>query len=91
MSYCSSAGDLLALKKLLAEGIGLEKLHVEVIIKYLYLFGDLEDGSAIVENDSLKGRTLKTLQIIMGCVLAKSTMVGKSTSTLLAEVKNKIN
>lgn len=87
----ASAGDLLTLKKHLAEGLTLEKSQVEIIIKYIYLFGDLEDGSAIVENDSLKGRTFKTLQIIMGCVLSKSSKDGRPISSVLADLKNKVN
>ena len=64
---------------------------MEVIIKYIYLFGDLEDGSAIVENDSLKGRTLKTLQIVMGCLLSKASKTKSTVSSVLVGLRNNFN
>lgn len=81
----------MTLKKLLVEELELEKSHVEIVIKYIYLFGDLEDGSAIVENDSLKGRTLKTLQIITACILSKASRDGQSVAAVILRLKSRFN
>lgn len=88
LAFFSEASDLLDLKTKIVEKTGLDKSKVETLIKYVYLFGDLGDGSAIVENDILKGRNLKVVQIVISCFLSKAKSTQMSFDSVFAEISS---
>lgn len=75
--------DLNSLKKSLASASGLDKSHVEAVIKYVYLFGDLGDKAAVVETDLMRGSGLKLLQAIGGCFYSKVGSEGQNLDEVL--------
>lgn len=91
ISLTSSCVDLVDVKTRIVLMAAVDKPLIDTVIKFVYLMADLGDGSAIVENDTLKGGSFKVVQIVVGCLHSKARASRMSFETLLSELCQIVN
>lgn len=91
ISLTSSCVDLAGVKTRIMQMVAVDKPLIDTVIKYVYLMADLGDGSAIVENDTLKGGNFKVVQIVVGCLQSKARASQMSFDSPLSELCQIVN